>query len=94
MLKKLALVAAAGVLMLPAAAPAAKGEGVRAVAKAECRAENPGATKREIRRCARQDIRAARQACRAERAGDRKAFRAEYGKRPMRACVRERVTAS
>jgi hypothetical protein len=95
MVKKLALIVApACVLAAPAAAPAAGGHGIRAATKAACRAENPGATRREIRRCARQDIRAASHACRAERAAGRQAFRAEYGKRPMRACVREHVTSS
>jgi hypothetical protein len=90
----LALVIAAGAVALPGGAAAADpAERPRAVAKAECRTENPDATRRETRRCARKAVREARRSCRAERRADRPAFRAKYGERPRRACVLARLRA-
>ena len=96
MVKKLALalVLASGAVALPGGAVAAGDpDRPRALAKAECRSENPDATRRETRRCARKAVRAARRSCRVERRADRAAFRAKYGERPRRACVRARLTA-
>lgn len=90
----LALTLAASAFVLPGgAAAAADPERPRAVAKAECRADNPDATRRETRQCARRAVRAARRSCRAERRADRPAFRARYGERPRRACVIARLRA-
>lgn len=95
--KKLALtiLLAIGAVALPggAGAVAADPERPRAIAKAECREDMPDASRREVRRCARKAVREARRGCRAERRADRPAFRAKYGERPRRACVRARLTA-
>jgi hypothetical protein len=89
----LALVLVSAAVALPGGAAAADPERPRAVAKAECRTENPDATRRETRRCARKAVREARRSCRAERRADRPAFRAKYGERPRRACVLARLRA-
>ena len=90
----LALVLVTGATALPGGAAAGGPERPRAIAKAECREDAPGATRREIRRCARKAVREARRSCRAERRAARPAFRAKYGERPRRACVRARLAQS
>jgi hypothetical protein len=106
-MRRFAILAAAACLAAPAAATATHGhhDGPRAAARTACKAERESLGRdafhakyandrgrRAMRRCVRQRLRAARAACRDERATDRAAFRAKYandrGRRAFRGCLR------
>ena len=112
-MRRFAILAAAACLAAPAAATATHPhrDGPRSVARAACKAERDEVGRdafrakyadergrRAMRRCVRQRMRAARAACRTERATDPAAFREKYanerGRRAFRGCLRANADAS
>ena len=112
-MRRFVILAAAACLAVPAAATATPDlrDGPRSIARTACKAERDELGRdafrtkyanergrRAMRRCVRQRMRAARAACRAERAADPAAFRAKYvnerGRRAFRGCLRANADAS